>query len=257
MFDDKWLKENYPSSEDYKEAKRLGNVVKNRSVMNTPASNKPEKPGFDGRGSVQAHKDKQKKAADKPRNLKGVFFLVAVLMGILPNLSDILDQVTESLNLEALLPQSVTETVQTDTGTSSLGPDVPHIQVAGVANYYKIDASSGIKPAASPDFTELVQSSKFLKTAGADYILNKDGSFQATGSIELVLVDLTNDGTMDALLYFKGQNNGPYIELFYNDGTTFTPLDYYEVYEKIHITENGVIQRLDMDGNVYDEIVIQ
>lgn len=290
MFSDKWDSENYPSSEDYNEAKKMGTVARNRSFMDKPASGVPDRRRFDGRTSTQTTQDNKKTSKTNttltPRNLKLIFVIIMLIAGVLPNLSNVLDQVTD-----ALFPKQQTETT-VPTEDAIYDTALPtYLQVTGTSDYFTVDTAAtetatldpveienlsndekifilaGMPNKNQPILTlsdakerfDLIESSHFKTSDEGVEIFNSDGTVKEGSRIEVIFVDMTNDGLKEALVYYTTPSDIHYAEVFYNGGegiSTFSSLDYFELYTDLRITEKGTIQRLNNDGSVYDEIEV-
>lgn len=307
FFKDQWDSENYPSSEDYLEAKRNGTFNQYKAYIDKPSNAKPDTRRFDSRTSTEAktkgmgsrHLDPQPKpfggGMSMPKTGKGSFpfkfivFLIALVMGFLPALTSILDSVTDKLNLEELLPngQQVTESVITETAESEL--PLSKITTALPSDYFVLHSpTDGARESGSAEIDglgrsalaalnfgtdsgdkpfydlkldnaqlKLLEASPFMKSADASMIFDEEGRLVEGASIELVITDLTNDGLKELLLYFTNGVDYPFVEVFYNTGegpNPFKALEYFGSYEDLNITSEGIMQRIDESGNVYDEI---
>ncbi len=220
---------------------------------------------------------------------KLLIFIIAMALSFLPTLSKILD----NLDLDNLWPfQQGTDTnvatseVVTADGTepSQITTALPSVHfkvlspltssskasVAELENLVKDKAATleyGIAEGNKAYITiktdnqeiPLLKNSLFVTSGDSQTIFNESGVLNENASIELVVTDLTNDGLNEALLYFSNGVDYPFVEVFYNTGdpnNLLKPLEYFESYEELNITSKGVIQRMDIDGKVYDEIEI-
>jgi hypothetical protein len=220
---------------------------------------------------------------------KILIFIIAMALSFLPTLSRFLD----NLDLDNLWPsqQGADTSVATSEVLTADGSEPSQITTALPSVYFKI--LSPLTSSAESGFAELenlvkdkaatleygigegdkafitiktdnleipiLNNSLFVTSEDSQTIFNESGVLNENASIELVLTDLTNDGLNEALLYFYNGVDYPFVEVFYNTGdpkNLLKPLEYFESYEELNITSKGVIQRMDIDGKVYDEIEI-
>ncbi len=341
LFRDRWDSENYPSYEDYMEAKRNGTLNKNRQYINTPTSSErkanlssPAPHVADEKyhtlesqtASIEAKTraaDVETKAADakrfrdtsskygeakpfigrlpkiegdKKKNFKAIAIIIALVVGILPSFSKILDSIAEDPNvsqwIESLSGEKTKDTLGTETtvaaeeilfesnittalpadhfklsnelfkkGSVSIG-EIENVVLGNTTTFsYGLDASAipYLKLNFKEGITYLFSNSNFMKSTEKLGFFNEDGTLMDTSYIEFVFTDLTNDGYSELLVYYYSDTANPYVEVFYNTGSetgTYKPLDYFESYVTLNITEEGIIQRIDDAGEIYDEIEI-
>jgi hypothetical protein len=290
FFKDQWDSENYPSSEDYSEAKHNGTVAKDRHIIDAKSSSQPKERRFDDRTSTQAKNEKLLSEKNNPKKLKAIFFTILIIVGIILKLSGFISDIASNVNIEetssAIEPPKVTKP---ESVLSKLS--VSHIEVANLADYFKIKNDGSDFSLADPatvysmnefetnlllsvsdknqprltlvsnnESVDFFDISEFKNTNEGDFIFKPDGSLMRGVEIELVLTDLTNDAVKDAIVYYTTESNSNYIEVFYNGGTGMSSIrsyGWYEVFRDIVITDTGIIQRVDQDGNLYDEIVVE
>lgn len=220
---------------------------------------------------------------------KILIFIIAMALSFLPTLSRFLD----NLNLDDLWPfeQGVDTNVATSEVATADGTEPSQITTALPSAHFKV--LSPLTSGSEASFSELealvkgnsaslefgiavgdkaymtiktanqeiplLKNSLFVTSEDAQTIFTADGVLNENASIELVVTDLTNDGLNEALLYFYNGVDYPFVEVFYNTGdpkNLLKPLEYFESYEELNITSKGIIQRMDIDGKVYDEIEI-
>lgn len=340
LFKDRWDSENYPSYEDYLEAKRNGTLDKNRAYVNTPTSSE-RKAGLSSpaphvadsrdhslesqtktieaklkvaRAETKAADDKRfrdtssqygepkpfagrlpKVPGDKKNQYKGIAILIAILIGVLPTFTRLLDTAADELNLrewfESIGSEEATPDIQEGTESTEAVQLESNITTALAADHFSIENPTMTK---TSDFSGIVDNivlsdatnilfgrdtneipflelqlnsgsmfplgiSKFMDTAEHNTYFNEDGTLLDTAYIEFVFTDLTNDGYKELLVYYYSEDAYPTIEVFYNTGSdteTYKALDFFESYTKLNITKEGIIQRLTEEGELYDEIEV-
>lgn len=340
LFRDRWDSENYPSYEDYLEAKRNGTLDKNRAYVNTPTSSERKANLSSPAPRVAESKDHSlesqtasieaktraasviTKAADakrfrdtssqygepkpfagrlpnvpgdKKKQFKGIAILIAILIGVLPSFTKLLDTISEDLNLgawiESLGSQEISPDMQTETATAEAVEIISNITTALPADHFVIDNPTGAeksnfsgiveniiledattilfgRDANEIPFLELqldsgslfpLANSKFMNAVEHNTYFNEAGTLLDTAYIEFVFTDLTNDGYKELLIYYYSEDAYPAIEVFYNTGSdteTYKALDFFESYTNLNITSEGIIQRLTVEGELYDEIEV-
>lgn len=334
LFTKKWDSENYPSYEDYMDAKRNGSLNKNRQYINVQASQDKSATRMSTAQQVSQAGDSKSlesqmqqieaktiaaqvltKAADAkryrdtssqygdskpfasttptlPDKKKGsfrlLFILITLIIAILPVFSNLLDQITDTFKATEVTEEATsveTETVQSET------PAVSNILTALPADHFRINSGvaaeeasttailDGIYPSettslsyglttANAPFLKLVlqdgeysilDNSPFLKSTESGNFIGSDGKLLEECYVEFAFTDLTNDGLKEVLVYYYSEAVYPYVEVFYNTGSdvaTYKPLNYFESYISLNITNEGIIQRVAEDGSIFDEILV-
>lgn len=303
-----WDVENYPSSEDYLDARQRGTVAAHRNYLDKPAGASPDIPRAGTIPNEPKYRNPGKNSpttaqpkpflgslgptVDKKQPpLKIIIFIIALAVSFLPSLSKILDSITDELNLKELLPFEQKEATSGAVLSESSSEISTHITTSLPFSFFKINSplsspsetgfaeldgiesgkisslSFGIGNQQEPFFNvklanqevKLLELSPFKSSEDASKILNPDGTLVEGSSIELVFTDLTGDGLKDALVYYYNGVDYPFVEIFHNTATEsepFKPFEYFESYEKINITTEGILQRIDGSGNIYDEIEV-
>ena len=341
LFRDRWDSENYPSYEDYMEAKRNGTLNKNRQYINTPTSSERKanlsspaphvaEEKYHSLESQTASIEAKSRAAkaegntadakrfrdtsskygepkpfvgrlpnvvgDKKKQFKALAIIIALVVGILPSFSKILDSISEDPNvsqwIDSLGSKETQETssveataaaedftIETNVATTlpadyfkisnrffkqgslSIG-EIENVVLGGTTTFsFGLDASA--IPYLKLNFKEGIQyiftDSNFMKSTEKLAFFNEDGTLMDDAYIEFIFTDLTNDGYSELLVYYYSEATNPYVEVFYNTGSesnTYKPLDFFESYVTLNITEEGIIQRFDDAGKLYDEIEV-
>lgn len=335
LFRDRWDSENYPSYEDYMDAKRSGTLKKYSQLGNTQSSSeKKARMSTDSpyskearQGSLesqmatleaksQAARDENKKAdakryrntdakygtpkpftgklpnvqMDKKKQFKGLAVLIAIVIGILPSFSKLLDSLSEDIGISEWINsiENSEPTGSTDEATAEAVEHNQYLTTALPADFLSIrkglipsqgqstsvvqdilkGKSSTIQWGVAADdkpyldiSTEGVnqsplQFSNFIGSAESTEFFNEDGSLKSDAYMDIVLTDLTNDGYKDIIVYYGNDTVNPFIEVYYNTqngSEIFKALEPFESYKTLNVTDKGIIQRIDDDGKIYDE----
>lgn len=341
LFRDRWDSENYPSYEDYLDAKRNGTLRTNRAYVNTPTSSErkanlssPAPHVADSKdhslesqtkaieAKVKVARDETRVAdakrfrdtsskygepkpfasripnvqIDKKKQFKGLIILLAIVLGILPSFSKMLDALSDEVNpkkwFESFKSQTTNETLTAESTATTEAIEIQsYVTTALAADHFRlsnemplIDASYplevkdiqlnetstvdyGTTSEGSPYFEVLLNNihesplsfSSFSSTTDASTFFNSDGTLKENAYIELVFTDLTNDGYKEIVAYYSNDASNPYVEVFYNTQnkeSTFESLGYFESYKNLNITEEGVLQLITDTGELYDEITV-
>lgn len=338
LFRDRWDSENYPSYEDYMDAKRNGTLKKYRQMGSTPSnSEKKANMSADSPYSVEprqsslesqtatieaksqaARDDRQKSDAkryrntdakygdskpfasrlpnvqlDKKKQFKGLAILIAIVIGILPSFSKLMDSISneinpakwvESLNNETAVNEPSTATTEAVALTSNITTALPadHFVIKPATADIISDYSGIIDKVASGDVTSMrygrtsenlpfvelqlksgnvfpLSDSELMSGPEKSGYFNQDGTLLDTAYIELVFTNLTDDGLKELLVYYYGEEVNAAVEIFYNTGNEAQPykvLNFFESYKTLNITDKGILQRIDDSGQLYDEIEV-
>lgn len=308
LFKNQWDSENYPSHQDYLEAKKNGTLKVQRNYIDPSLSAEPDQSRYDSEQQAHRHSTRdsgktssQKKVqaygqpkpfsqgtlkeTPKKSRIKGLLFLLIFLFGLLPTAIELLNNVTGFEDLKNFFSSTSVE----ESSTTETAAVESFISIANESNHYILlqgDKSSP-EPADLPDLISgsnttfasysndegapvldltvddqvfsLLSLSFFLQDPDAVRVFDEKGNLTEGSRIESVFTDMTQDGRPDLLLYYYNGVDYPYVEVFYNTGDAtapFTAIDYFESYETVNITTDGNIQRIDAEGNLYDEIQV-
>lgn len=311
LFRNQWDSENYPSYQDYLEAKKNGTLKVNKKYLDPSLSANPDQSRYEAEQQEHRHSTRdsgktsaQKKVASygqpKPftqgkltekksgKSARGVFFLIALIVGFAPTVIELIKEATPVTSIESAIESFIGETAGTKEAdlpfeskiTTALPSDYlyvmagdvrdnPGISISGITKE-PLTAKMGNFEGGSPyldlysgeDTTQgyfALDLSAFRQDPEADKFFTDKGALKEGARIEALFTDLSRDGITDLLVYYNNGTDYPYVEVYLgldNSEQPLAPLDYFESYETINITDQGNIQRIDENGNVYDEIEV-